>query len=133
MKRLAGSKWDCSRQTQTLTYKMYIEPCLLYCCKPFMTAAENVLGILETTQNQALRLITGGVKSTPINSMILLTGMKPFRKTLEERNILLYEKLIRSSDDYWSTYSNSNRQLKTQWIYPTGSKNQRKIIIKQYF
>lgn len=67
-------------------------------------------------KNQVLQLITGGVKTTPINSMLLVTGMKPFRKTTDERAILLYEKLVRSTDDYGSIYIYGirERQLKTQ-------------------
>lgn len=115
LKRLAGSKWGCARSTLIMTYCTYILPVLLYCCEPLITAPDQTLQQIEKIQNQALRLITGGVKTTPTDAMLLITGLKPIRNCIEERALLLYEKLIRSVDDnFWSTYENAERRLKTQ-------------------
>jgi preprotein translocase subunit SecD len=40
-------------------------------------ASNSTLKALETTQNNALRLITGGVKTTPILALQLYTGQLP--------------------------------------------------------
>jgi hypothetical protein len=36
--------------------------------------------VLELAQNQALRLITGAVKTTPIDAMIFTMGNKPIQE-----------------------------------------------------
>lgn len=71
---------------------------------------------LETTQNQALRLIVGAVKTSPINAMLLLTKNKPIEEIIQQKALCLYEKLIRlPTNSYWRNYSyNQNRRLKTQ-------------------
>ncbi|VDO03651.1 unnamed protein product [Rodentolepis nana] len=35
LKRLAGSEWGCARSTPSTTYKMFIQPIMLYCCEIF--------------------------------------------------------------------------------------------------
>ncbi|XP_042905355.1 uncharacterized protein [Parasteatoda tepidariorum] len=68
---------------------------------------------LEVLQNQALRLITGDVKTTRIDAMILLTGIKPLDIVLRERAVLLYFKLTQM-DNFWTNYQLTPRSLKTQ-------------------
>ena len=114
LKRLTGSKWGCTRHILTTTFKTYIQPCITYCCEPLITATDNALYTIELVQNQALRILTGGIKSTPKDAMLLLTSMKPIRKVFEERALILYEKLIRSSDGFWYSYNTKERRLKTQ-------------------
>jgi hypothetical protein len=55
------------------TYKAYIKPALKYGCEALITATPAILNKLEVIQNQALRLITGAVRSTPLASMQVLT------------------------------------------------------------
>ncbi|GBL76706.1 hypothetical protein AVEN_53395-1 [Araneus ventricosus] len=50
-----------------------------------MTAPQLVINKLEVLQNQALHLITGTVKSTPIDAMLLLTGNKPFQDIMKDK------------------------------------------------
>jgi hypothetical protein len=63
LKRLAGSKWGSSRSVLDATYTAYIKPALQYVYEALITA--TAAGVI---QNQALRLITGAVKSTPLAS-----------------------------------------------------------------
>ncbi|GFV40633.1 uncharacterized protein LOC103524116 [Trichonephila clavipes] len=65
LKRLTGVKWGCNRDTLNTTYKTYIQPVLNYCDEVLISASENVRKLLDTFHNQALRMITGGVKTTP--------------------------------------------------------------------
>jgi hypothetical protein len=51
--------------------------------------------VLEHAQNQALRLISGAVKTTPIDAMTFITGNKPIRELINEKTVLLHEKLLR--------------------------------------
>jgi len=71
--------------------------------------------VLERAQNQALRLITGAVKTTPIDAMLFTTGNKLMQELIKEKAVLLHEKLLRiPGDQYWKTYENKPRNLKTQ-------------------
>nr|CUU97743.1 hypothetical transcript [Hymenolepis microstoma] len=88
---------------------------MLYCCETLVAASEAILKPLEKSHNQALRLITGEIKSTPIDAMILVTGNSTIRSSVEEMALTLYEKLLRSlSGTFWSSCENRPRHLKTQ-------------------
>ena len=60
------------------TYKMYIKPVMKYGSEVLITAGSCTLIALETAQNNALRLITGGIKTTPILALQLYTGNLSF-------------------------------------------------------
>ena len=64
--------------------------------------------------NQALCLITGAVKSTPINSMQILTQNPPISLKLEEQALLQHEKLVRPPQSKWTDRQLTHRKLKTQ-------------------
>ncbi|VDO14829.1 unnamed protein product [Rodentolepis nana] len=97
LKRLAGSVWGCARSTLNTTYKMFIQTIMLYCCEPLITATEVTLKPLEKAYNQALRLITGGIKSTSIDAMLQVTGSTTMCSLIKEKALILYEKLLRIS------------------------------------
>ncbi|GBM65064.1 hypothetical protein AVEN_86717-1 [Araneus ventricosus] len=114
LKCLAGSKWECARSTINTTFNTFILPLMTYCCEATITTPQLVINKLEVLQNQALRLIMGEVKFTPIDAMLLLTGNKPFQDIMKEKALILYEKLLRIEDPYWRGYIIKPRQLKTQ-------------------
>ncbi|XP_035229940.1 uncharacterized protein LOC118201888 [Stegodyphus dumicola] len=95
LKRLAGARWGCTAQTLLQTYHSFILPLLTYCCEPLVVAVENVLYTLAKIQNQCLRIVPGAVKTTPIDAMFMLTGDKPLRTVIQERALILWEKIIR--------------------------------------
>ena len=104
LKRLAGSKWGCARSTLNRTYQKYILPVITYSCEPLVAAQQHALQVLERAQNQALRLITGAVKTTPIDAMLFTTGNKLIQELIKEKAVLLHEKLLRiPGDQYWKT------------------------------
>jgi len=70
---------------------------------------------LEHAQNQAPRLITGAVKTTPTDAMTFITGNKRIQELIKEKTVLLHEKLLRTPrDQHWKTNENNLRNLKTQ-------------------
>ena len=112
---LAGCKWGCARSTLNLMYQKYILPLITYNCEALVTAQPHTLKVLEHTQNQALRLITGAVKTTPIDMMTYTTGNKPIKEIIKEKAVLLHEKLLRiPADQHRKTYKNKLRNLKKQ-------------------
>jgi hypothetical protein len=87
------------------TYKAYIKPALQYGCVALISATPAILNKLEVIQNQALRLITGAMKSTPLASMQVLTRNNPLKIEREKMALILYEKLARlPHNNYWPHY-----------------------------
>ena len=115
LKRLAGSKWGCARQVLNTTYKTHIKPILQYGSETTITANKSNLDKLEKVQNQALRIITGAVSSTPISLLQGYTHNISLQTDKIQRSLVLYEKLKRLPNiDYWRNYSDTPRRLKTQ-------------------
>ena len=56
-----------------------------YSCEPLVTAQPHTLKVLEHAQNQALKLITGAVKTTAIDAMIFITGNQLVQELIKER------------------------------------------------
>jgi hypothetical protein len=55
------------------------------------------------------------VKTTPMVAMTFIRGNKPIQELIKEKALLLHEKLLRiPGDQYWKTYENKSRNLKTQ-------------------
>jgi hypothetical protein len=105
LKRFAGSKWGSSRSVLNATYRAYIKPALQYDCEVLINATLAILNKLEVIQNQALRLITGAVKSTPLAFMQVLTRNNTLKIEREKMALILYEKLTcLPYNNYWSHY-----------------------------
>ena len=98
LKRLAGSKWGCAWSTLNMTYQKYILPLITHSCESLVTAQPHTLKVLEHAQNQALRLITGAVKTTPTDAMTFITDNKPIQELIEDKAVLLHEKLLESQE-----------------------------------
>jgi hypothetical protein len=80
-----------------------------------ITATPAILNKLEVIQNQALKLITEPVKSTPLASMHVLTRNNPLKIEREKMALILCEKLTcLPYNNYWSHYKYRDRNLKTQ-------------------
>ena len=69
---------------------MYIKPTVKYCGEILITANSTNKTKLECVQNEAMRLISGSVKSTPINAMY--AHNMPIITELEQQALILYEK-----------------------------------------
>jgi hypothetical protein len=68
----------------------------------FPAAIPNETKQLDIVQNQALRIITGGVKTTPITAMEIYTGIEPLNARRDSAVMVLHEKLCRL-DPSWET------------------------------
>ena len=69
MRKLAGTKWGANEKILKSVYKGNVHPHLEYGSSSWMTAAKTHHQTSDKVQNQALRIITGAMKSTPIQSM----------------------------------------------------------------
>jgi hypothetical protein len=96
-------------------YQKYNLPIITYSCESLVTAQPHTIKVLEHAQNQVLRLITDAVKTTPIDAMAFITDNKPIQELIEEKAVVLHEKLLRiPGDQYWKTYANKPRNLRRQ-------------------
>lgn len=55
---------------------------------------ENVLDSLEKAENQSFCIVSGAVKTTQIDAM-LMTGDSPLRNVSQKKTIILWEKIVR--------------------------------------
>lgn len=74
LKRLCTIKWGCSISTLNTTCNKYIKPVTLHCSELLLTIDRN-FEQLEKVQNQALRSITGGIKTTPMETMHIIANI----------------------------------------------------------
>ncbi|GFQ81814.1 putative RNA-directed DNA polymerase from transposon BS [Trichonephila clavata] len=68
---------------------------------------------IETVQNNAFRIITGGAFSTPIQAMQLQANIEPltFRR---KRGALKFIERLKRHGDFWRNYNPAERRLKSQ-------------------
>ena len=83
MRKLAGTEWGANEKVLKSVYQGNVRPYLEYRSSSWMTAAKTHHQTLDKVQNQALRIITGAMKSTPIQSMEEITNIPPLRKRRE--------------------------------------------------
>ncbi|XP_070173778.1 uncharacterized protein [Littorina saxatilis] len=77
MRKLAGTNWGASEKT---LYEGTVRPQLEYGAPAWSSACKSNLQALDKVQNQALRILTGEMRSTPIKTMESLTGVQPSLK-----------------------------------------------------
>lgn len=104
LKRLTGIKWGASKDTLQLTYKTYILPILTSGQELLLCASKSTNKKLEITQNNALRIITGGIKSTPITAMEMFSDIKSLKYLREIAAINMYERILRTPNSIWNNF-----------------------------
>ena len=69
LKAVSSTKWGADRKTLLRFYKAYILSKITYGSSAFGSACKTTIEKLEVLQNTALRIITGALKSTPIDAL----------------------------------------------------------------
>ena len=92
MRKLAGTTWGANEKILKQVYHGNIRPSLEFGSGAYMSAATSQLNNLEKVQNQALRVITGAMRSTPIEKMQKITGIQPLRKRMESKALMMFTK-----------------------------------------
>ncbi|XP_014281323.1 uncharacterized protein [Halyomorpha halys] len=112
MKRLTGTKWGAPQDVLSTAYKSYVRPNLEYGAELLIISSKAALEKLDKVQNQALRIITGGMKSTPITAMELQASLEPLQGRREKSPLCFYEKLMRR-EEHWLDYRKANERLRS--------------------
>ena len=114
IKRLVGATRGSTQETMNTMYKTYIKPVMKYGSEVLITASSSTLKALETTQNNALRLITGGIKTTPILALQLYTGSLPITWEIKQQAAVSLTKMKPLTQTTWTTKTLDQQHLKTQ-------------------
>ncbi|KAK7097663.1 hypothetical protein V1264_004608 [Littorina saxatilis] len=95
MKKLAGTKWGASSNILRQVYTGHVRPVMEYGAAAWATAAKSNTSRLNKVQNASMRIITGGLKTTPIHALEATTRLPSLDHRREEKVIVQYEKLQR--------------------------------------
>ena len=79
MKKLAGTNWGADEKVLRKLYTGRVRPSLEYGMTGWTTDAKTNFDRISRLQNQALRIITGGIRSTPINALEKLRSYSLWR------------------------------------------------------
>ncbi|KAK7103078.1 uncharacterized protein [Littorina saxatilis] len=92
MRNLAGTNWGASEKTLKTLYEGTVRPQLEYGAPAWSSACKSNLQALDFVQNQALRILTGAMRSTPIKTMESLTGVQPLITRRDTKTLIQAEK-----------------------------------------
>ncbi|XP_052213548.1 uncharacterized protein LOC127832237 [Dreissena polymorpha] len=92
MRKLAGTTWGANEHILKTVYRGTVRPQLEYSSPTWSTTAKSNRQALDKIQNQALRIITGATKSTPIAFMEKITGIQPLQERRDVKILLQTEK-----------------------------------------
>ena len=81
MKKLSGTQWGADQKVLKKLYIGRIRPVLEYGMAASSTAAKTNMEKLSRVQNQAMRMMTGAMRTTPISAMETVIGLQ----SLEDR------------------------------------------------
>ena len=99
MRKLSGTTWGANEGTLKQVYQGTVRPHLEHGSSSFMTAAQTHLSTLEKVQNQGLRIITGAMRSTPVQKMQDVTGIPPLQLRREGKALRQFTK-ARALEDH---------------------------------
>ena len=77
MKKLANTTWGANASTLKRLYTGRVRPVLEYGMAAWGTKAKTNMDKMSKVQNQAARIITGSMRSTPIQELETITGLQP--------------------------------------------------------
>ena len=88
MRKLAGTTWGATDKILKSVYQGTVRPHLEYGSASWMTAAKTHLHTLDKVQNQALRIITGAMKTTPIQKMEEISSIPPLCSRRQQKTMI---------------------------------------------
>ena len=97
MKKLSGTSWGSNSKILTQVYTGSVRPHLEYGATSWGTAAKTNTSRLTKVQNSGLRIITGALKTTPIETMEKTARLQSLEERRSEKNLRQAEKVKRIS------------------------------------
>ena len=93
LRKLAGTDWGAKTNILKQVYQGAVRPHLEYGSTAWSTTAKTHQQTLDKVQNQALRIVTGCMRSTPIKTMEETTAIQPLYQRRDAKNMILAEKI----------------------------------------
>jgi len=91
MKALSPTVFGHSKESQTALYKQFVRPVLTYASPAWATdLARSHMKVIQWTQNAALRIATGCVRSTPMIHLYAETRALPIKDHLDMRGTITH-------------------------------------------
>ena len=109
IKHLASTSWGADKMTLRQLYLGYVRSVMEYALPLQTIASKSVSGTLEKVQNQALRLVCGGMRSTPTAACEIDANVEPMDLRRERALLESVERYRRLQD------SHPNRRLVDKW------------------
>jgi ribonuclease HI len=116
MKMVAGATWGANVEVLITTFITYIRPLLEYVSALLVTAPQSKLSTLDRVQNQAMRIATGAVRSTPIIALEARTNLHPLESRRNAASACLHEKLLRVEEQKWNREPYERLTTQTSFI-----------------
>ena len=92
LRKLTETQWDAAETVLRNVYIGTVRPHLEYRSTTLSSSSKSAIYTLDNIQNQALRLITGSMKYTPIRVLEETTAIQPRCKRRDMRNIIQAER-----------------------------------------
>ena len=109
LKRLTGTTWGSDKDTLRGLYLGYVRSALEYNSALLTTCAKTNVKSLDRVQNNALRLISGGMRSTPSSACEIHTNVEPLEMRRDMAAMEVYERNKRMNKHH------PNKQLVDNW------------------
>jgi len=100
-KRLAGAAWGSAQDALNVTYNTCLKPVMKYGSEVIDITNKANMNHLEAAQNNALSLICGAVKTTPVTALQIYTENLPISLEIQKLASASFIKLQASSQASW--------------------------------
>ena len=120
MKKLAGTTWGADAATLKKLYIGRVRPVLEYGMSAWSNAAKTNIDRVSKVQNQAARIITGAMRSTPIEELETITGLQPMSDRQDQKTLMQAAKFKRL-----------NHPMKERMARPTRGRLKRESFVQQ--
>ena len=116
LRYLSHSSWGADKKTLTLLYKSLVLSKLRYGCEVYCTN-ETITEALNKIQNEALRIISGAFKSSPIASLQVDCEMLPFDLEVMQSSCRHYIRLKQEPESPPMQIMKNALENRTGWTF----------------
>jgi hypothetical protein len=113
-KRLAGATWGSTQDALNFTYNISLKCIMKYGSEVIDTTNKANMNHHETAQNNALSLICGAVKTTPVTALQIFTENLPISLEIQKLAAAPFIKVQVSSQASWISQHTPHQTLKIQ-------------------
>lgn len=94
IRKLAGTTWGCRADSLRTSSLALVYSAAEYCCPVWLNSSHTKL--IDTQLNTTMRIITGSLKSTPLDWLPVLSNIPPSDLRRKEATLKEYRKILNS-------------------------------------